>query len=1324
MMPPPGTYTICVMAFSGCDTTNTMGDAPCFDLTIEEVPDANSPTEILCPEEFVGLTWQGMSITGPGIYTKTFNTPEGCPYDSIKEYDGFPAPDVGQIDTVVCAEMYSYEGTDYTTSGTYLLQYPNGSIYGCDSTAMLHLHLIYIESSIDFYCDAQQFVLTSMINYAIPGFSGLQYQWYWNGDAWCQDPTCTSPYDGTFELFVSYEINGVTCTYEAEGSPLTITLGDLVPPPPEVNPHSDVACALEYGEYSVVEDDNVEYYTWTAIPAGIPIFTNNNNNSELEVDWEGFNSGTICVTATNACGEGEPTCFDITVIPSPIADFTMPSAACVDSAVTITFTGQASSTSTFIWNFGSGATIISGGTGPGPHIVSWGAPGTQTVTLELTEMGCDTDIISFPIMIEALGQPVVSCTSTLNSVTFEWDDVPGADSYTVNVLQGPQGMLLDDTSYVVSGLAPGTTVQIEVSAIGLGACAEQTATAQCIAQSCPPKMIAIQLPSDSFCLGDVSTPIQLSATVDGSPATGTWSGPGVDPSGTFDPHDPAAGVGQSQIVFMYSEGTCDYQKSITVYVLDTPTATFTVDDTICQSSNASVQYTGTASLSANFAWDFGTATVMNGSGAGPYALHWNAPGMYTVSLMVDENNCPSQPVSQTVDVQPELQMPNLQCFPTTSSVTIQWSNVPNATAYDVMSLFGPPGTVNGNQYQVTGLMPGDSVAIQLTISGNTVCPPLVIETSCVAKACPTPQIDLTPVDDICLYPGTGNVDLVATVTNGTGAGTWSGTGVTDPIQGVFDPVMAGSGSHTISYSYLDQGCSFVETITINVYDPPVAVISNASLILTCENGNQLDLDGSSSTAPGGVIYQWSTTNGVILGATDGPVATAGAKGDYTLLVTDAVSGCADMATVSVAQDAGVPVADAGPDGLINCNINSATLGGNSSTGASIEYLWTTADGAIASDPTASTITASAGGTYNLLVTDNANGCTSVDQVMVAVDTLHPSTALSVSDILDCDTQTSTVSATVSPAGGNYTYQWVTSDGQIQSGATSASVIVNRAGTYTVYVTNQTNGCSDTSSTQVMSDPAVISALESSVDNPNCVGDVNGQIDITQVVGGTPPYTYAWSNQVSTAALSNLGPGTYSVTVTDANGCSLTQSYTLPAPVAITPDIGPDIRYNIDDTVTITLSVTDPGAIGDVIWEGVAPQCPGCFVNTFVAQVTGDVLVTAVDTNGCEATTMLHLTVYRPRNIFAPNVFSPNGDGINDNFIIRGNTLETILVMRVFDRWGDLVYEQYNLDPNSSTGWDGTFKGKELTPGVYVYMAQLHHDDGLEQFISGDVTLVR
>lgn len=109
--------------------------------------------------------------------------------------------------------------------------------------------------------------------------------------------------------------------------------------------------------------------------------------------------------------------------------------------------------------------------------------------------------------------------------------------------------------------------------------------------------------------------------------------------------------------------------------------------------------------------------------------------------------------------------------------------------------------------------------------------------------------------------------------------------------------------------------------------------------------------------------------------------------------------------------------------------------------------------------------------------------------------------------------------------------------------------------------------------------------------------------------------------------------------------------------------------------------------------------------------------------GCDSLVHLVLDFYK---IFIPNVFSPNGDGLNDTFtVFSGEDVREILSFRVFDRWGGLVYETADLNANEfQNGWDGTRKGKLAGPGAYVYQLKVTFQDGKERDIAGTVTLIR
>lgn len=114
-----------------------------------------------------------------------------------------------------------------------------------------------------------------------------------------------------------------------------------------------------------------------------------------------------------------------------------------------------------------------------------------------------------------------------------------------------------------------------------------------------------------------------------------------------------------------------------------------------------------------------------------------------------------------------------------------------------------------------------------------------------------------------------------------------------------------------------------------------------------------------------------------------------------------------------------------------------------------------------------------------------------------------------------------------------------------------------------------------------------------------------------------------------------------------------------------------------------------------------------------------------DESGCSSEAAISVSVKEEaRSVYIPNVFSPNGDGFNDVFtVFGGKAVEEIRLLRVFNRWGGLVYEGKEFTPGT-TGWNGDFHEKPMNPGVFVYLAEVLWADGEVELLSGDVTLVR
>ncbi len=246
------------------------------------------------------------------------------------------------------------------------------------------------------------------------------------------------------------------------------------------------------------------------------------------------------------------------------------------------------------------------------------------------------------------------------------------------------------------------------------------------------------------------------------------------------------------------------------------------------------------------------------------------------------------------------------------------------------------------------------------------------------------------------------------------------------------------------------------------------------------------------------------------------------------------------------------------------------------------------------------------------------------------------------------------------------------------------------------------------------------------------------VQLTAVITGlTVTPTLHWSGQavIDPSGLFDPGlalPGSNKVDVdVDADGCLYTGTTTFE--IIDQPIDTPQLTCLQEDYYSIVVGWNPvPGATGysAISTAGTGSMNGNTYTITHL-QDGAEVAITliAFDTTGCTpaSTTITCMTLpIIPINIFIPNIFSPNGDGINDLFYVQTNPEVTgINVMRVFDRWGNIVFEKFNFLPNDAdAGWDGTFNGKPMNPDVYTYWVEMTTTRGKNVTKAGDVTLVR
>ncbi len=386
----------------------------------------------------------------------------------------------------------------------------------------------------------------------------------------------------------------------------------------------------------------------------------------------------------------------------------------------------------------------------------------------------------------------------------------------------------------------------------------------------------------------------------------------------------------------------------------------------------------------------------------------------------------------------------------------------------------------------------------------------------------------------------------------------------------------------------------------------------------------------------------------------------------------------------------------------SCGNNNGTATVSVSGGASpYTYSWSP------SSQTSSVATGLSPGSYTVIVTD-ANNCTQTSVVMVS-SSPGGSVGITSQNVL-CNGN-ATGSAFASASGGSPPYSYAWSNGQTTSSATGLA-----SGNYTVTVTDA-GGCTGTQ-TVFISQPAAMNASVTS--SPASCGNSDGSASLNPT-GGNPPYSYSWSNGQQGPAATGLAAGNYSVTITDANGCTGVASAT------ILNANGPVANAGSDATIQ-SGSSTGLNAGGGITysWAPSSGLDNSNIANpTATPSSTTTYCVYVFDSGGCSDSSCMTVYVI-PEPVFCgefylPNAFSPNGDNENEVFkayIDPSCVSEYKLV--VYSRWGEKIFTANEV----TESWDGSYRGAAADPAVYTWFCRALLSNGKEIVKEGNVSLIR
>ncbi len=373
-------------------------------------------------------------------------------------------------------------------------------------------------------------------------------------------------------------------------------------------------------------------------------------------------------------------------------------------------------------------------------------------------------------------------------------------------------------------------------------------------------------------------------------------------------------------------------------------------------------------------------------------------------------------------------------------------------------------------------------------------------------------------------------------------------------QNAASPVVDKPGAYHLLVTNLTNGCTAVDSVSIDQNIVAPAAWAGPGFELNCISKTYV-LKATATSSPT-IGYNWTTVGGHFTGSNLVLNPEVDAAGTYNLLVTDNANGCTAASSVVITQSADVPTADAGLPATLTCAITSVALNGaGSSSGPTISYNWTTTNGQILLGGTTLTPTVGAPGTYVLEVTNSANICTSVSQVIVDQNLVPPVADAGPVQTLTCQTTSLALSATgSSPLGGAVNFAWT--GVSIVSGANTANPVVSQPGWYNVVVTSQLNGCTSADSTEVLAD---VNLPTAAIATPVVLTCLVKQATLDASAGTTtgPTITYSWSTtngsfltQTGLKAVVNK-PGNYQLLVNNsATGCSAT------ANVAALEDVAP------------------------------------------------------------------------------------------------------------------------------------------------------------------------
>jgi gliding motility-associated-like protein len=1293
------------------------------------------------------LGWQDPNFTFMvGNNLTTINS-MGCVYDQEVEIQTYAVSPPEQITLTLCESGFpvvvggvSYNaGTVYDINNDIMI--PDlifvDDANGCDSTISLQIFDLRMPLILGFFEDGcvnggfqLRFEYLGPLNYA-----GLDVVIRWkdiNGYIDDGDPdnkifTQVVSSSGTYFIEFMYTLNGVTCTYEY---PYTLNISNQVPATPVPSPAWNTNfCATSTPQvYSVTSPDGNTDFQWT-YPSGVTVTGETTNT--LTVNWGNVLGGQICVYTSNVCGESEPYCQNIVITPIPVADFDIDPVICIDSTGSVTFNLPRIPGYIYNWSLDGGSIISTNNSnGIDSLEVMWSSAGWKYVDLIVSRNGCSSPVNRDSIeVIGRLTPPQVTCSSTDTEIIFTWAGI--MNQTNVSVISNVTGLLSGNT-YTVSGLLPGNNVNITVTLSSTHPCGDIMISGSCITQDCTPELISLR-PIPPICLtaNPALVVVKDSAITVTTNGTYSFSGPGIVDmvNGIFNP--AVAGVGSHTIRFDYTDaiGCISASAFTTIDVFAVPTSVFVADDIICQDSLSRIQYTGSIPSGGTYTWNFGSDVVLPApTGRGPFNVGWTAPGVKNVTLTTSRNGCVSSPTTIPVTVEPRIAPVVITCPNIGATVlTFDWNDVANTSGYNLTLNNVPQPQTNNSMLTLTGLGTNQTFTLTVEAISNNACPGVTSTLVCSTTDCPPISIRFNQPDTtICFGNNLPVIDIDATIIGGLQSAnqviTWAGPGV-NPTSGVFDPNVAGVGTHTIEFSLVDGTCTKDTSMIITVIAQPISTFTGAANVCISDNyivtitgtpnlplNWQLPAGVTSSPAgPNQYLISFTTDGQFTLGLLVGTASCVSDLSTIDVLVDpelDTVTISCQQTTTSITYN-WTPLAECASE--YEVSINGVVQGVQSNLSFFLDNLIVGEMAEIEIRPI-STCACPAIATSKI--------CEAKECPTITVNASTPFPSFCRGSIINSFQLTSTQVGSNGTGTGTWSGTGVSSTGMFNPAELSPGV-------YTLTYSFSEESCDYTGQVdvEIFDTPSVSVATV----QPNCYQDNFGQATIL-AENGTAPYTYTLNGNAVTLPLADLSPAVYQVLVTDINSCTANETFTISSATEPTLVLSGNTNIISGQPTQLTATVSNlSSTIDSIVWVSLDGTivCRGANCTTINVAPEEDetYCVTVFFNDGCNINDCITVRVQKVSVITIPNIFAP--DGNNSTFFVDGfENIKNIKSMSVFDRWGNLVFLKENIAAGDrSQGWDGKLNATKVTPGVYVYKIEIVNLEDEIEIIAGDVTVL-